>query len=106
MLEGAAMIATKSLSRRTKPAPPAELPPVVSCLEQAEICREQARDAARLKRFRAAFGLFSTAAALCRHAFTIQGADENFKSLATDRLQQIDVEMATYAELARSLERH
>lgn len=100
------MTATKPLSRRTKPAPEVKLPLFISCLEQAEICREQARDAARLKRFRAAFGLFSTAAALCRHAFSIQEADESIKNLANDRLQQIDVEMATYAELVRSLERH
>jgi hypothetical protein len=100
------MTATKPLPRRAKPAPEATLPPFLSCLEQAEICREQARDAARLKRFSAAFGLFSTAAALCRHTFSFQEADESAKSLATDRLHQIDIEMATYAELARSLDRH
>ncbi|HEX8463374.1 MAG TPA: hypothetical protein VF627_02040 [Abditibacterium sp.] len=78
----------------------------MSCLQQAEICREQARDAARLKRFHAAFGLFSTAAALCRHVFTTKEADEITKNLATERLHQIDIEMATYAELARSFKAH
>lgn len=100
------MTTTKPLSRRAKSAPEVTLPPTVLCLQQAEICREQARDAARLKRFHAAFGLFSTAAALCRHAVAIQDADESARSLASDCLQQIDIEMATYAELARSLERH
>jgi hypothetical protein len=100
------MTATKPLSRRAKPAPEVTLPPSLLFLQQAEICREQARDAARLKRFQAAFGLFATAAALCRHASSIQEADENDKTLAADRLHQIDIEMATYTELVRSLERH
>lgn len=104
------MTVTKKLSRRAKyvpaPLPASELSATLSCLLQAEICREQARDAARLKRFRAAFGLFSTAATLCRHVFSTKDADETTRALATERLQQIDIEMATYAELARTLERH
>ena len=83
----------------------ATLPLPLSCLEQAEICREQARDAVRLKRFRAALGLFSTASALCRRASVFQGADEAVRTMAVDRLRQIEMEMATYAELVRSLER-
>ena len=101
-LGSATMTATKHLSRTTKAPVEVSLQPWVSVLQQAEICREQARDAARLKRFRAAFGLFSTAAALCRHVFTLKENDENTKNLAAECLHQIDIEMATYAELARA----
>ena len=105
------MTVAKKLSRRAKsvvpaPLPAGELSSNLSCLLQAEICREQARDAARLKRFRAAFGLFATAATLCRHVFSTKEADASARALATERLHQIDIEMATYAELARTLERH
>jgi hypothetical protein len=82
-----------------------EVPVSVSCLEQAEICREQARDAARLRRFKAALGLFATAAALCKRALTLTENDESFRSLAMDRLRQIEVEIATYTDLARAMER-
>lgn len=100
------MTAAKSSSRRAKLALPS-LPDVgQSFLQQAEICREQARDAARLKRFGAAFGLFSTAATLCRHVFGAQQCDETARTLAAERLRQIDIEVATYAELARASERH
>ena len=74
-----------------------------SFLEQAEVCREQARDAANLKRFHAALGLFATAATLCRHASTLE-SDANATLLIQDRLQQIELEAATYYELARSRE--
>ncbi|PQV62977.1 hypothetical protein B1R32_11719 [Abditibacterium utsteinense] len=100
------MTASKSLSRRTKPVIQALPDPCQSCLQQAEICREQARDAVRLKRFRAAFGLFTTASSLCRHVFSGKEADEPTRLRATECLRQIDIEMATYAELARTLERH
>lgn len=83
----------------------AVLPLPLTCLEQAEICREQARDAARLKRYSAALGLFSTAAALCKRASGYQEADDVVKATASDRLRQIDMEMATYADLARAVER-
>lgn len=80
-----------------------------SFLEQAEVCREQARDAAKLKRFRAAIGLFLTAANLCRHArksaVTEQKIDHEVMELATQKLEQIDIEMATYSELARVSEK-
>lgn len=70
----------------------------LSWLQQAEIFREQAREAARLKRYKAALGLFSTAATLCRNA------SENDKAAQSlDLLHQIDVEAATYQELARSM---
>lgn len=75
-----------------------------SFLEQAEVCREQAREAARLKRFGAALGLFATAATLCRHAATLESDARTGFDIA-DRLRQIDLEAATYAELARSMER-
>ena len=77
----------------------------LSCLEEAEICREQAREAVRLKRFKAALGLFSTAAALCRRAAGIQEADDTIKAMANDRISQIDMEISMYRELMRSMER-
>ena len=75
-----------------------------SFLEQAEVCREQARDAASLKRFQAALGLFATAATLCRHAVSIE-TDTSATLLIQDQLQQIEIEAATYYELARSMEK-
>ena len=72
------------------------------CLAQAEICREQARIAASLKRFKAARGLFSTAIALCRQAMLLGG---EACSDAKDRLRQLNDEMLAYAELAKSMER-
>lgn len=75
-----------------------------SFIEQAEVCREQARDAASLKRFHAALGLFATAATLCRHAVTLE-TDASACLLIKERLQQIEVEAATYYELARSIEK-
>ena len=67
-------------------------------LDQAEVCREQARIAAGMKRFKAARGLFSTAIALCRQA--IAGGAE-----AKDRLRQLNDEMLAYTELSKSMER-
>lgn len=100
------MTAAKISSRRAKSAS-LPLPDLgQSCLQQAEICREQARDAARLKRFGAAFGLFTTAATLCRHVFGREQTDPSTRDLAKERLRQIDIEMATYAELARSSGKH
>ncbi|RYG59331.1 hypothetical protein EON80_25840 [bacterium] len=96
------MKAAKHNTSHNKSEVVATLPPSVSCLLQAEICREQARDAARMKRFRAAFGLFSTAANLCRHVASVAENDENTRFVAAERLQQIDIEMAMYAELARA----
>ena len=71
-------------------------------LEQAEVCREQAHDALRLKRFKAACGLFSTAIALCNRAVTMGG---EACTDAKDSLRQMQMEFATYSELARSMER-
>ena len=75
-----------------------------SFIEQAEVCREQARDAANLKRFHAALGLFATAATLCRHAVTLE-QDASATLLIQERLQQIEVEAASYYELARAREK-
>lgn len=71
-------------------------------LEQAEVCREQARDAVRLKRWKAACGLFSTAIALCNRAATLSG---EACTEARDAIRQMQMEMATYGELARSMEK-
>lgn len=75
-----------------------------SFLEQAEVCREQARDAANMKRFHAALGLFATAATLCRHAITLE-IDVSASLSIKERLQQIEVEAASYYELSRSMEK-
>ena len=69
-------------------------------LEQAEICREQAHDAVRLRRWKAATGLFATAVGLCGRAVQT-GGDECTE--ASDALRQMQVEMSTYDELARSM---
>lgn len=100
------MTAGKSSSRRAKIAPPPLSDPGQNCLQQVEICLEQARDAARLKRFGAAFGLFTTAATLCRHVSGAEQTDELTRHLVCERLHQIDIEMATYAELARTTGKH
>ena len=75
-----------------------------SFMEQAEVCREQARDAANMKRFHAALGLFATAATLCRHAATLE-TDVCATQLIKDQLQQIEVEAASYYELMRPREK-
>lgn len=71
-------------------------------IEEAEICCEQARVAARGRRFRAARGLFSTAAALYQQALSQDGV--SYESI-TRRLKQIETESAAYSELAGSLAR-
>lgn len=71
-------------------------------LDQAEVCREQARIAAGMKRFKAARGLFSTAIALCRQAMA-RGGEANPE--AKDRLRQLDTEMLAYTELSKSMAR-
>lgn len=79
-------------------APAPEPVTLSSFLEQAEICREQAREAARLKRFRSALGLFATASALCRHV--VSNGSDGERSLASERLGSLSLEMATYNDLA------
>lgn len=79
------------------------------CLEQAEICREQARAAARLKRFKAARGLFATAISLCQRALGLKTNGPAPAAGQTDEaqeyLRQLTMEMSTYSELAKSMER-
>ena len=84
------------------PAPAAspEVSALTSFLEQAEVCREQAREAARLKRFRSALGLFSTAGALCRHVAA--HGDEHLRARAGEFAASLAVEVTTYSDLARS----
>lgn len=89
---------------KTAPIKKIEIPLSLSFIEQAEVCRAQARDAARLKRFRAALGLFRTALNLCRHAEKTGETNES-RLLAAEKIEQIDLEFATYNEMARSLER-
>lgn len=84
-----------------------EVPPLITaidleCLEQADICCEQARAAASLKRFTAARGLFNTAVALCQRAVALNGVA---RADAEGRLRQLHSEMSAYSELARSKER-
>lgn len=71
-------------------------------LDEAEICCEHARLAARLKRYEASRGLFITAAALYERA--IKAAGSSYPALE-NRLREIELEMAAYAELAKSMAR-
>jgi hypothetical protein len=90
-------------SRRQKNvADPAENADCKSYLMQAEVCREQARDAVRLKRWKAAYGLFTTAIALCNRAATMGG---DACTEAKEVLRQMQTEMAMYSELARSMDK-
>ena len=89
-------------AEKKKAHDPAESASYKEFLEQAEVCREQAHDAARLKRYKAACGLFATAIALCNRAIAIGG---EACTEARDVLHQMQMEMATYVELARSMER-
>ena len=95
---------SRSQKTRMKPKAPRYEKAASSFLEQAEVCLEQARDAANLKRFRAALGLFATTATLCRHAGTLE-PDAVAISLIQEQLQQIEIEAASYYELARSREK-
>ena len=89
-------------AEKKKTRDPADSATYKEFLEQAEVCREQAHDAARLKRYKAACGLFATAIALCNRAITLGG---DACTEAKDALHQMQMEMATYVELARSMER-
>ncbi len=84
-------------------SPPADIAALMIYLDQAEVCREQAREAARLKRFGAALGLFSTASALCRHV-ALHGSEAE-RALAAELLGTLAIEMATYNDLARGSRR-
>ncbi len=120
--------------RATKQSIPIDDMLCSECLQQAEICREQAQEAARMKRFKAARGLFTTAIALCQRALSACAArnkdganlpknspthaDHNVENAGNSNdflsgddaaiqayLQQLNTEMATYSDLARSMER-
>ncbi len=69
---------------------------------QAEICCEEARSAARLKRFEAACGLFSTAQSLLQRIAETGG---EWRTEACERLRGVSCERAAYRELARSVSR-
>ena len=96
--------ARKIQARRAekKSGDPADTATYKEFLEQAEVCREQAHNAVRLKRFKAACGLFTTAIALCNRAVTMGG---EACTDAKDALRQMQMELATYSEFARSMER-
>jgi hypothetical protein len=93
-------------SRKSKQALAGPESTCQSCLRQAEICCEQARAAARLKRLKAACGLFATAQALLKRAISAGGeACGEAREEARERLNSISAEMATYCELAKSAAR-
>ena len=71
-------------------------------LEEAELCCEHARLAARQKRYEASRGLFITAMALYQRA--VKAAGNSYPSIE-NRVREIELEMAAYAELARSMAR-
>ncbi|MBV9468206.1 MAG: hypothetical protein JO316_03010 [Abitibacteriaceae bacterium] len=71
-----------------------------ACLEQAELCCEQARQAARARRFKAACGLFTTASDLYRRALNLDSASY---PAVENRLRAIEVEINTNTELAKDM---
>ena len=109
----------RSRKAKAQPAPTqVESDEYAACLVQARICREQAQEAARLKRFKAAVGLFQTAISLCQRAVSLRksappsdlapveadsGADGDGE--AREYLQVLAVELSAYDELARSMNR-
>lgn len=89
----------KSRSARRPEEPEAAL---LAQFRQAEICCEEARSAARLKRFEAACGLFSTAQLLLQRIAETGG---EWRAEACERLRSVSCEMAAHRELARSVSR-
>lgn len=72
-------------------------------LQQAEVCCEQARLAGRQRRFRAACGLFATAAALYQRALTQDGVSPTFLPASLQvRLNEIEREIALCSEQMRA----
>jgi hypothetical protein len=69
---------------------------------QAETCCEQARIAGRQRRYKAAYGLFSTALALYKRATLLDGI--SYVALES-RVLEVEGEMAVYSELAKSMAR-
>jgi hypothetical protein len=80
-------------------------------LVQARICRDQAQEAARLKRFQSAVGLFQTAISLCQRAVSLRKTPASTIATAANAgeaheyLQVLASEMSAYDELARSMNR-
>lgn len=135
--DAAAPAAPKRRSRRARAQAQSQEPQpegdeYAACLVQARICREQAQEAARLKRFKAAVGLFQTAISLCQRAVTLRKSpplaslDSNAVASissaqstpgqdapaapandgeAREYLQVLAVELSAYDELARSMNR-
>jgi hypothetical protein len=70
-------------------------------LEQAGVCCEQARQAATMRRMRAACGLFGTAIALYRHILQTGAAriDEPMRQQIEENLRQVEQEVALYQML-------
>ena len=69
---------------------------------QAETCCEQARIAGRQRRYKDAYGLFSTALALYKRATLLDGV--SYVALES-RVHEVEGEMAVYSELAKSMAR-
>lgn len=88
----------KCNAKRAKP----DGTPLHNRFREVEICCEEARSAARLKRFDSAFGLFATAQVLLENAIQTGG---EWRAEACERLQNVSCEMAAYRELARSAAR-
>jgi hypothetical protein len=103
-IKAAVKVTSRKISshRKKSTGDPAESASYKAYLEQAEVCREQAHDAVRMKRWKAAYGLFSTAVALCNRAAAMGG---DACTEAREALRQMQIEMATYGELARSMEK-
>lgn len=72
------------------------------CVQQAVVCAEEAREAARLKRYQAARGLFTTALDLYRMA-----GEKNLAAAPqmNGQIHQLEAEILVYSELARSMEK-
>jgi hypothetical protein len=79
-----------------------ESPTFSDVVSQAETCCEQARIAGRQRRYKAAYGLFSTALALYKRATLLDGV--SYVALES-RLHEVESEMAVYSELAKSMAR-
>ena len=75
--------------------------------EQATVCCEQARQAATMRRLRAACGLFATAIALYRYVLQSGSAllEERTRQQIENGLRQVEQEMAIYEALSRSKSR-
>ncbi len=80
-------------------------PQIVECIEQADICCERAREAARFHRLEAACGLFATAVALCQRTLATVALSTTSKARLKHYLDRVLAEMAAHTQLAHSLRR-